>query len=60
MCFKKKVFLKISQNSQENVSAKVSFLTKLQGGRFSGFILRVIYITEDLKTFELRAISNFS
>ena len=28
--FYKKVFLEISQNSQENTSARVSFLTKLQ------------------------------
>ena len=28
--FVKKVFLEISQNSQENTSARVSFLTKLQ------------------------------
>ena len=27
----KKVFLKISQNSQEKTCARVSFLTKLQG-----------------------------
>ena len=29
-CSVKKVFLKISQNSQENTSARVSFLIKLQ------------------------------
>ena len=29
-CSVKKVFLKISQNSQENTCARVSFLTKLQ------------------------------
>ena len=29
-CSLKKVFLKISQNSQENTSARVSFLIKLQ------------------------------
>ena len=29
-CSVKKMFLEISQNSQENTSAKVSFLTKLQ------------------------------
>ena len=31
-CSAKKVFLEISQNSQENTCAKVSFLTKLQAG----------------------------
>ena len=30
MCFVKKVFLKISQNSQENTSLGVPFLVKLQ------------------------------
>ena len=29
-CFVKKVFLEISQNSQENTCARISFLTKLQ------------------------------
>ena len=29
-CFVKKVFLKISQNSQENTYARVSFLIRLQ------------------------------
>ena len=29
-CFVKKVFLEISQNSQENTFARVSILTKLQ------------------------------
>ena len=29
-CSVKKVFLEISQNSQENICAKVSFLIKLQ------------------------------
>ena len=29
-CFVKKVFLKISQNSQENTCVRVSFLLKLQ------------------------------
>ena len=32
-CSVKKVFLKISQNIQENSSARVSFLIKLQAGR---------------------------
>ena len=30
MCSVKKVFLEISQNSQENTCARVSFLVKLQ------------------------------
>ena len=30
MCFVKKVFLEISQNSQENTCVRVSFLIKLQ------------------------------
>ena len=30
-CSVKKVFLEISQNSQENACARVSFLIKLQG-----------------------------
>ena len=30
MCSVKKIFLKISQNSQENTSTRVSFLIKLQ------------------------------
>ena len=30
-CSVKKVFLEISQNSQENTCARVSFLIKLQG-----------------------------
>ena len=30
MCSAKKVFLKLSQNSQENTCARVSFLVKLQ------------------------------
>ena len=30
MCFVKKVFLKISQNSHENTCARLSFLIKLQ------------------------------
>ena len=30
MCSVKKVFLEISQNSQENLCARVSFLKKLQ------------------------------
>ena len=38
-CSVKRVFLKISQNSQENTCARVSFLTKLQAG---GFIKREI------------------
>ena len=29
-CYIKKVFLKISQNSQENIRARVSYLIKLQ------------------------------
>ena len=29
-CFVKKVFLEISQNSQENICARVSFVIKLQ------------------------------
>ena len=32
----KKVFLKISQNSQENTCARVSFLIKLQASGTSG------------------------
>ena len=30
MCYVKKVYLEISQNSQENTGARVSFLIKLQ------------------------------
>ena len=30
MCFVEKVFLEISQNSQENTCARISFLIKLQ------------------------------
>ena len=37
MCSVKKVFLEISQNSQENISAGVSFLIKLQDMSGSGF-----------------------
>ena len=33
-CSAKKVFLKISQNSQENTCARVSFLIKLQAHLF--------------------------
>ena len=33
-CFVKKVFFKISQNSQENTCARVSFLIKLQACNF--------------------------
>ena len=33
-CSVKKVFLQISQNSQENTSARVSFLIKLQARPF--------------------------
>ena len=32
--FSKKVFLQISQNSPEKASARVSFLLKLQAGKF--------------------------
>ena len=35
-CFVKKVFLEISQNSQENTCARVSFLIKLQAAPFTG------------------------
>ena len=40
-CFMEKVFLETSQNSQENTSAKVSFLIKLQawGLNFEFWIL---------------------
>ena len=34
-CFVKKVFFKISQNSQENTCARVSFLIKLQAAPFT-------------------------
>ena len=34
MCSVKKVFLEISQNTQENTCARVSFLTKLQACNF--------------------------
>ena len=33
-CSVKKVFLEISQNSQENTCARVSFLIKFQAGNF--------------------------
>ena len=33
-CFVEKVFLDISQNSQENTCVRVSFLIKLQGCNF--------------------------
>ena len=36
-CFIKKVFFEISQNSQENICARVSFLIKLQD-KASNFI----------------------
>ena len=36
-CFVKKVFLKNSKNSQENTSARVSFLIKLQAETCNSF-----------------------
>ena len=40
-CSEKRVFLEISQNSQENTCARVSFLIKLQAsGRFCSFCFR--------------------
>ena len=35
MCFVKKVFLEISQNSQENACARIFFLLKLQAYEIS-------------------------
>ena len=57
---KKKVFLKISQNSQKNINARVSFLIKLQAEvcnlilkKDSGtgvFLLRTLFLTKHLWT----------
>ena len=44
--FCKKVFLEISQNSQENVCARVSFLNKVAG--LTNF-LRAFFLTEHLR-----------
>ena len=45
-CSLKKVFLKISQNSQENTCVRVSFLIKLQA---SGKISKNTFLTEQLR-----------
>ena len=43
-CSAKKVFLEISQNSQENTCARVSFLIKLQASGFPVFVfLRILW-----------------
>ena len=43
MCFMKKVFLKISENSRENTSARFFYLIKLQGeGKACDFIKKEI------------------
>ena len=53
-CYVKKVFLEISQNSQENNYAKVSFLIQLQASRHRCFpanfvkFLRTPFLTEHL------------
>ena len=46
MVFCKKVFLEMSQNSQENVCARVSFLNKVAG--LANF-LRASFLTEHLR-----------
>ena len=47
------MFLEISQNSQENTYAGVSFLIKLQasGTGDPGKFLRTPFLTEDIQTF---------
>ena len=46
-CSVKRLFLEISQNSQENACARVSFLIKLQG---LGEIFKNTFFTEHLQT----------
>ena len=41
-CSVQKVFLKISENSQENTCSRVSFLIKLQGDSGTGVLLRIL------------------
>ena len=48
-CSVKKVFLEISQNSQENTCARVSFLIKLQAFVNFGKFLRTPFLTEHLR-----------
>ena len=45
----KKMFLKISQNSQENTCARVSFLIKLQAFTEYWWLLLTFYITTNFK-----------
>ena len=43
MCSIKKVFLEISQNSQENACARVSFLVKLQAWRLQLYLKKRLW-----------------
>ena len=47
-CFVKKVFLEISQNSQENTCARVSFLIRLQVFTDTGVFLWILWNSENI------------
>ena len=61
-CSVKKVFLKISQNSQENTGARASFLIKLQAWASKWLLLLIfnlIYVPRILLTFSKKSFQNF-
>ena len=58
-CSVKKVFLEISQNSQENTCARISFLIKVQasGLNFAKF-LKALFPTEHLRRLPLKQVQH--